>query len=104
MGHLRAFACPDDELSGVGKEGARDVDGRVGFLPGYDVQDFESQLCKAVGYREDVVVRARDPNGAVVYQFVTAETQPFHVELLHFFWRLAFVPIAFIDADDLAAL
>ena len=104
MRNLHAFPCPDDELGGVGEETARDVDRRIGLLPGNHVQNPVAKFRETISHREDVVVRPRNPDSAIVLQFVSTQAEPFHVELLHLFGRLTLVPIPFVHTNNLAAL
>ena len=69
---LGALPRPDDELRGVGEVAAGDVGRRIGLRPGDDVEDFEAELGELVGYGEDVVVGAGNPDGAVLLEVVSA--------------------------------
>ena len=63
---LGILSCPDDELGRVSEVTARDVGRRVGLNPRHDVQYLKAQLSEAVGYGEDIVIGAGNPNGAIL--------------------------------------
>lgn len=102
--HLLLLPRPDHELGAVGEVTAGDVGWRIGLRPGDDVEDFEAQLRELVGYREDVVVGARNPDGAVLLEVVTATGNPLLVEVVDVLGRTSLVPVALVDAHHLSAL
>lgn len=51
-----------------------------------------------------VVMCARDPDGAVVFQLLTAQTNPPTVERRHTLGRAALVPFALVHAHNLSRL
>ena len=56
----------DNELRRVSKVTAADVRWWVGLNPRHDVQYLKAQLSEAVGYGEDIVIGAGNPNGAIL--------------------------------------
>lgn len=104
MWHFLALPRPNDKFGGISEETTRDICWRIGFLPSDDIQNLVAQLCKAVSYREDVMVCAAYPNCAVVLELVPAEAEPCFVPFHHIFLRLGLVPFALIHAYYLATL
>ena len=96
--------CPNDKFGGIGEEAARDIYWRICLLPSDDIQDLVTKFRKAVGNREDVVVCATNPDGAIVFQLLATQAKPFQVEFLHLLWALAFVPFPLIHANYFPAL
>ena len=75
------------------------------FVPLYrPLHTLEAQFGEAVGYGEDVVIGAGNPDGAVLLQLVAAKAYPSLVEVIDFLGRAASVPFALVDADDFASL
>ena len=50
------------------------------------------------------MVSTANPDGAIIFQLVSAEPQPFHVERHHFILRHTLVPLTLVYAHDLSAL
>ena len=50
------------------------------------------------------MVSTANPDGAVIFQLVSAEPQPFHVERHHFILRHTLVTLTLVHAHDLSAL
>ena len=66
MGLLETFSCPDDKLGAVGEVTARDVGRWVGLSPCDYVEYLEAQLRELVGYGENIVIGARNPDGPIL--------------------------------------
>lgn len=104
MGNILLFSCPDNKLGRVFEIATRDVDWRIRFLPGDNIQYFVAKFGQAIGHRKNIVISATYPNRAVVFQLVTAQAQPLHIEGHHILLRLTLIPIAFIHTHHLAAV
>ena len=104
MCHLLTLASPDDELRGIGEIAARDVGRRVCLGPCYHVQNLIPQMRQGIGHGEDVMVCSRNPNRAILLQFIPAKRQPFDVEVVYILLRHALVPVALVHADHLSTL
>ena len=52
----------------------------------------------------DIVVCATDPNCTIIFEFRSAEFQPFTIEFVNMFRCTAFVPIAFVNTYLLTAM
>ena len=50
------------------------------------------------------MISAANPNGAFVFQFLTAQTYPFLVKRIYLLGRPAFVPLSFVHTYHLASL
>ena len=101
---LGAFSCPDDELGRVSKVAAGDVGRGIGFCPCDYVENLKAQFGEAVGYGEDVVIGAGNPDGSVLLQLVAAKAYPSLVEFVDFLGRATSVPFALVDADYFSSL
>ena len=104
VGAFRALSCPDDELGRVSEVAAGDVGRRVGLCPCDDIENLEAQFGKVVGYGEDVVIGAGNPDGSVLLQLVAAKAYPSLVEFVDFLGRAPSIPFALVDADYFASL
>ena len=104
MCHLLTLASPDDELRGIGEITAGDVGRRVCLSPCNHVQNLIAQLRQGIGHGEDVMVGSRNPNRAILLQFIPSKRQPFDVEGIDVILRHALVPVALVHADHLSAL
>ena len=98
------FGGPDDSFGGVGEVTAAQVGGRIGFLPGDVVEDFEPELLHSVADGENDVMGAGDPDGAVGFEDALAASEPFGVELVVFLRASGFVPIAFVHFNHFAGV
>lgn len=101
---LGILSCPDDELRRVSEVTAGDVGRRVGLNPCHDVENLETQFGEAVGYGEDIVIGAGNPDGSVLLQLVAAKAYPSLVEFVDFLGRATSVPFALVDADYFSSL
>ena len=104
VGTLGTLACPDDELCRVFEVAARNIGWRVGLCPCDYVENLEAQFGEAVGYGEDIVIGAGNPDGAVLLQLIAAKTDSTFIEFVDFLGRAASVPFALVDADDFSSL
>ena len=98
------MSCPQDIFSGMGEVPTRKVRRRVGLDPGYAVEDLVPEFSEAAGDREDVVVGATYPDGAVGFQFVAAGFEPGAVESVVFFESFGFIPCTFVYRDHPSVL
>jgi len=104
MRHLLTLTSPYDELRGIGKITARDVGRRVCLGPCYHVKNLIAKLRQGISHGEDVMVCSRNPNRAILLQFIPAKRQPFDVEGVDIILRHALVPVALVHTDHFPAL
>ena len=103
MGTFRRLACPNDELGRISEVAAGDIGRRIRFCPRHHVENLETQFGKAIGYGEDVVIGAGNPDGAVFLQFVAAEAYPALVEVVDFLGCATTIPFTLVDRDYFAS-
>lgn len=104
MGLVLVFSRPNHELGAVCKETARDIGWGICLCPRDDIKNPEAQLLQGVGHGKDVVVSATYPYGTILLQLFPAQGNPLQVERVYGIHGSAFVPFAFVHADDFTAL
>ena len=85
MWNFPHLPCPNDKFRGVFEVAARNVDRWICLLPSDDIQNLVAKFSQAISHRKDVVVSATNPYSTIILQFVTTQTQPFHIERHHVF-------------------
>ena len=98
------FTCPDNKLRTISEIATREIWRRISLDPRHHVQDLIAEFGQAVSHREYIVIGSRNPDSAVISEFVTTQTQPLAIEVHNLLRSLARVPIALIYADYFARL
>ena len=80
MGLFVILSCPENRLCGMGEAAAGQVRRRIGFLPGYVIDNFIAFLLQGQADGINIMKRTGNPYGAVRLQNLFTQAQPFPVK------------------------
>lgn len=88
----------------MGEKTARKIRWRIRFCPSNAVQNAEIQLIQHLRNRKNIVIRATNPDCAVILQMRAAGRKPFAVKIIVLFKTLRLIPVALVHAHLLPRL